>query len=41
MPAKGAPATSADKQKLDALINSKVPLPAPAPPPTFPTPAKP
>ena len=40
-PAKGAPATSADKQKLDALINSKVPLPAPAPPPTFPTPAKP
>jgi membrane protein required for colicin V production len=27
-----------DKQKLDALINSKVPLPAPAPPASFPTP---
>jgi membrane protein required for colicin V production len=35
-----APA-AADKQKLDALINSKVPLPAPAPPAAFPTPAKP
>lgn len=33
--------TSNDKQKLDALINSKVPLPAPAPAPAFPTPAKP
>ena len=32
---------TADKQKLDALINSKVPLPAPAAAPTFPTPAKP
>jgi membrane protein required for colicin V production len=32
---------NADKLKLDALINSKVPLPAPAPPAAFPTPAKP
>lgn len=35
-----APGSAADKQKLDALINSKVPLPAPAAPATFPTPAK-
>ena len=32
---------NADKLKLDALINSKVPLPAPVPPAAFPTPAKP
>ncbi len=32
---------NSDKQKLDALINSKVTLPPPAPPVAFPTPAKP
>jgi len=39
--AAAAGATSADKQKLDSLINKGVPMPAPAPPAIVPTPLKP
>ncbi len=39
--APAAGATSADKQKLDSLINKGVPMPAPAAPAIVPTPLKP
>jgi membrane protein required for colicin V production len=40
-PTPAAGAAGADKQKLDALINKNLPVPAPAAPAVVPTPAKP